>query len=244
MDVLELAREIHRATGEAFDPTVGPLVDLWGFGPSPRERSTPDPERIDALRAKLGYDALSLEPRAGTVTRQRDIRIDLSAVAKGYAADRVAELLRDNGVDRYMVEVGGEMALSGQNDRGIPWQIAVERPVSGQRMVQQVVAITDVGLATSGDYRNYFEEEGVRYSHTIDPRTGRPVSHKLASVTVAADTSARADAFATAFMVMGPDKTLAFAREQDMAVFVLVRSGAGFEGFPSPAFEPYLSETE
>lgn len=245
MEVLVLSREVYRATDGAFDPTVGPLVDLWGFGPEPGPADgMPDPARIDALRERLGFDAVELDPAAGEVTRLRDVGIDLSAVAKGYAADRVAELLRDQGVDRYMVEIGGEMALAGRNPRGVPWQIAVERPESGERRVHRIIGVTDTGLATSGDYRNYFEHEGVRYSHTIDPRTGYPVRHGLVSVTVAEVSSGRADALATAFMVMGAREALTFAAEHDVAVLTLTRSEEGFDEAHSPAFEPYLPEEE
>ncbi len=245
MEVLVLAEEVYRATDGAFDPTVGPLVDLWGFGPEPGPaEGMPNQARIETLREHLGFDAVELDPATGEVTRLRDVGIDLSAVAKGYAADQVAELLRDQGVDRYMVEIGGEMALAGRNPRGMPWQIAVERPEAGDRRVHRIIGVTDTGLATSGDYRNFFEEGGVRYSHTIDPRTGYPVRHQLVSVTVANVSSGRADALATAFMVMGARESLAFAAEHDVAVLTLTRSEAGLDEAHSPAFEPYFPEGE
>src|SRR5690606_2494079 len=176
------------------------------------------------------------------VIKNKDLSLDLSAVAKGYAADKVAELLRRQGLSRYMVEVGGEMALAGVNIRNTPWQIAIEQPLSSTRSVQRVVSVTDAGVATSGDYRNYFEKEGRRYSHTLDPRSGYPITHRLASVTVIADNSARADALATAFMVMGTKATLDYAAQQNVPVVALSKTGDGFKENYSHPFKPFLNE--
>lgn len=242
MNVLVLAGDIYRQTEGAFDPTVGPLVNLWGFGPDYHEDQVPDGEAITALVKGLGFDGVLLDSATTEATRLEDISLDLSAIAKGYAADKVAELLRDHGINRYMVEVGGEMALSGKNSRNTPWKIAIEKPVTGVRDVQQIVAFTDVGVATSGDYRNYFEKDGKRYSHTLDPRTGYPISHNLASVTVAAQSSALADGLATAFMVMGTEKALAFAEAHSIAIMTLSKTESGFEAGYSSAFMPYLEE--
>lgn len=242
MAVLLLSEDIYRQTQGAFDPSVGPLVDLWGFGPSYHEDQQPSQDNIDQLRKRLGFDGLALNESALTATRQKDISMDLSAVAKGYAADRVAELLKAEGFSRYMVEIGGEMVLAGVNAKGIPWQIAIEKPVSEAREVEQIVSVSDVGVATSGDYRNYFEHNGQRFSHTIDPRTGYPIRHNLASVTVVADTSGRADALATAFMVMGTEAALDYAEKHAIAILTLTKAGDGFVQAHSTAFQPYLSE--
>lgn len=242
MDVLVIARQIYGLSDGAFDPTVGPLVDLWGFGPSFHQDQVPDPERIASLLEQVGFDGLAIDEEELIATRLRPVSLDLSAVAKGYAADRVGELLQSAGLTRYMVEVGGEMALSGNNADGVPWRIAVERPQVQARDVQQVISVRDVGVATSGDYRNYFEKDGKRYSHTIDPRTGYPITHNLASVTVVTGKSGRADALATAFMVMGEEATLRFARAQDIAVLTLSKRGEEFVASHSPAFEPYIGE--
>lgn len=242
MNVLMLADTIYRQTGGAFDPTVGPLVNLWGFGPDYHEDQVPDRAAISDLVSRLGYDGISLDTSTGKAVRQKDISLDLSAIAKGYAADKVAELLRARGISRFMVEVGGELALSGHNARNTPWKIAIEKPVAGLRDVQQIVSFTDVGVATSGDYRNYFEKDGRRYSHTLDPRTGYPIDHRLASVTVVAESSALADGLATAFMVMGTEKALAFAQKHSIAIMTLSKTESGFEAGYSPAFLPYLEE--
>lgn len=244
MAVLQLSQQVYQLSGGAFDPSVGPLVDLWGFGPSHHPERIPDQAEIDGLRGKSGFHQLILDPEGHTATRQTDISLDLSAVAKGYGADRVAELLRTLGLTRYMVEVGGEMALAGLNARGTPWRIAVERPVVEAREVEQVISVTDAGVATSGDYRNYFEQDGVRYSHTLDPRDGYPVSHNLASVTVVGATSALADALATAYLVMGTAQALAHAEANQVAIMTLSKGGDGFEEAHSPAFTPYLIEVQ
>lgn len=243
-EVLSIAARVHGDSAGAFDPTVGPLVDLWGFGPVPGRDRAPAQAEIDALRDAIGYDGLDLAADPPRATRQRDIRLDLSAVAKGYGADRAAAYLRSLGLTDFMVEVGGEMVLAGHNQKGRPWQIAVETPRPGERAVQRIVGVSDRGLATSGDYRNYFERDGVRFSHTIDPRTGRPIAHGIASVTVIMPTAAEADALATALMVMGERQALAFAEQWDIPLFLLVKEQDGFGEYHSTAFVPYLGEEE
>lgn len=242
-EVLVHARQVYRETGGAFDPSIGPLVDLWGFGPAlERGGEVPAEADIDELLSVLGYDGLSIDSEQRTATRNRAVRLDLSAIAKGYGADRAAAYLRQNGFDRFLVEVGGEMVLSGLNGQGRPWQVAIETPTPDRRTVQRVIGLSKGAVATSGDYRNYFEKDGVRYSHTLDPRDGYPIRHALASVTVIADNCAQADALATAFMVMGDQPTLAYAEERDIPVFLLVKAGDGFVEQYSPAFGAYLQE--
>jgi thiamine biosynthesis lipoprotein len=164
--------------------------------------------------------------------------IDLSSLAKGYAVDRVTELLVNRGIDDYLVEVGGELKLGGGRANGEMWNIAVEKPEAGIRAIEQVLQLTDVAVATSGDYRNFFESGGLRYSHTIDPRTGRPVSHALVSVTVLDASAMRADALATALMVLGPDEGFQLASKHQLTVLFINKRGEGFEtlktaGFPA-----------
>ena len=243
LDVLTLSRKVYRESGGAFDPTVAPLVNLWGFGPDFHEDSIPAESAIAQLLAEVGYNHLDIDQEQAAVRKDRALSLDLSAVAKGYAVDQVAALLDTLDIANYMVEVGGEMAMLGHNDRGQPWQIAIEKPQASSRSVQQIVAIEEGAIATSGDYRNYFEKEGVRFSHTIDPRTGYPISHSLASVTVIADNCGYADALATAFMVMGAERALALAEERNIAVFTLSKTQDGFTAAHSSAFEPYLKET-
>lgn len=239
--VMKLAREIHKLTRGAFDPTIAPLVNLWGFGPKYTGDEIPVPEEIDQFLESMSMHHLSLDQNTKTATRNTDIQLDFSAIAKGYAVDVVAELLASNGIENYLVEVGGELRASGKKQNGDLWRIAIEKPSLTHGGIQQVVDLKNVAVATSGDYRNYFEKNGKRYSHTIDPRTGYPVDHKLASVTVIAATAAKADALATAMMVLGPEQTLLFAEQHSIPVYILVKQSEGFEVQYSQAFHDYLS---
>ena len=240
--VMKLASEMHGLTRGTFDPTIAPLVNLWGFGPKYTGDEIPDPEEINQYLLSMGLHHLSLDQNAKTATRNTDLQLDLSAIAKGYAVDAVAELLASTGIENYLVEVGGELRASGKKQNGEPWRIAIEKPSLSQGDIEQVVNLEDVAVATSGDYRNYFEKNGKRYSHTIDPRTGYPVDHRLASVTVIAATAARADALATAMMVMGPEQTLLFAEQHSIPVYILVKQAEAFEAQYSEAFSGYFSE--
>lgn len=238
--VLDISATVYTLTGGAFDPTVAPLVDVWGFGPIDTGDRIPSDVEIETLVTQIGLDKLVRDPARRTVLKTSTLQLDLSAVAKGYAADKVADLLREYGIDRYMIEIGGELALAGLNSAGEPWRIAIETPTLLQGDVQKIVAVTDCGMATSGDYRNYFEKDGRRYSHTIDPRTGKPITHRLASVTVIAETSALADALATGFDVLGAERALIVANELGVPVFLLVRGEDAFEERYNQAFAAYL----
>ena len=239
--VLLIAERVFQRTDGAFDPTVGPLVDLWGFGPLDTRDAIPSQLQIDALRSNIGFQHLKFLPSRQSVEKMAAIRIDLSAIAKGFAAERVAELLLELQVANFLVEVGGELRGAGLNQGGDPWRVAVEVPALVRGGIQQVIAVMDRGVATSGDYRNYFERDGVRYSHTIDPRTGRPISHNLASVTVIRKDATEADALATAYMVLGAGEALAMANRDSVATLLLVKSGDEFAEFSSDAFIDYIA---
>ncbi|WP_241235056.1 FAD:protein FMN transferase [Amphritea opalescens] len=238
--VLKQALEISHSSGGAFDVTVGPLVNLWGFGPDGRIIRAPADADIEALRQRVGYHYLTLSGEQ--LTRERNVYIDLSAIAKGYGVDQVAELLESAGVSAYLVEVGGELRAKGVKPDGSHWKIAIEAPVSGERIVQRIIKVHNIGIATSGDYRNYFEENGIRFSHTINPVTGKPINHKLASVTVLAKDCATADGLATAMMVLGPDKAEAYAEQQGVEALMIVKSDEGFVEIMTPGFKDYLVE--
>jgi thiamine biosynthesis lipoprotein len=229
-DLIEVVAEAHRVarlTGGAFDITVGPLVDIWGFGPS-GATETPGEAELQELVAVTGYEQLELDVQGGTLRKAReDCRIDLSAIAKGFAADRLSEALAREGMPSHMVEVGGEVRARGFNGDGQVWRIGVERPTVAGRSVHLVVPLADLSMATSGDYRNFYERDGVRISHTIDPRNGRPISHNLASVSVIHASCMTADALATALGVLGPDEGFELAKRQDIAAFFLVRVADG-----------------
>jgi len=225
-DILEVvteAQRVARLTGGAFDVTVGPLVDIWGFGPS-GATATPSEDEIRQLVAVTGFEQLEIDLEGGTLRKARtDCRIDLSAIAKGFAADRISAALARQNLAHHMVEVGGEVRARGLNGAGDVWRIGVERPTTGGRSVHVVVPLADLALATSGDYRNFFERDGVRISHTIDPRTGRPITHDLASVSVIHASCMTADALATALGVLGPDEGFALAERQDIPALFLIR---------------------
>ncbi|MBS99758.1 MAG: FAD:protein FMN transferase ApbE [Oceanospirillaceae bacterium] len=237
-EVVREALRISEVSGGAFDVTVGPLVNLWGFGPNGRIMEAPPEAKIDELKGLTGFSNISVEGHR--IAKKGDQYVDLSAIAKGYGVDRVAALLEAEGVKSYLVEIGGELRASGLKPNGDPWRIAIETPRAGERAVERVISVSGAGVATSGDYRNYFEENGRRFSHTIDPRTGYPINHRLASVTVLRDTCAEADALATAIMVMGDEAGYAFAVEQGIAAFFISKQGEGFVDRATPAFNKYL----
>lgn len=232
--VLDMASRINQESGGAFDVTVGPLVNLWGFGPERKEDRVPTAEEIETVRALVGQSLLQKD-ETGRLLRSAPIYIDLSAIAKGYAVDRVAAYLEGQGIARYLVEVGGEIRLKGPKSNGEPWRIAIESP-EGLRNIFSTLASNDLALATSGDYRNYFEKDGVRYSHTIDPRTGAPIRHGLASVSVLAESTALADGWATAMMVLGPEEGRALAERLNLAVYFIIKAGEGFSDWASLEF--------
>lgn len=246
-DVLLLSIEVSWLSEGAFDISVGPLVNLWGFGPGAdfAHDEVPSAEAIAAAKAQTGFSALELDLVSQSAIKHKPLTLDLSAIAKGYGVDKVAALLEFAGYRNYMVEIGGELRLKGLNPRGTPWHIAIEEPdPSGQRSIHKAIAISDAGMATSGDYRNFFERDGKRYSHTIDPQTGYPITHRLASVTVVADSSAYADALATALNVMGPERGMKLANRQGLAVYMIVKTDEGFTSMASEAFQPYMGVAE
>jgi len=242
VEVLKQAQHVSALTSGAFDVTVGPLVNLWGFGPSPGIDQVPSEQQIREAMSRVGYTALQVRSSPPAIRKDRpDVYVDLSAIAKGYAVDAVAGHLQALRIDDYMVEIGGEIQAKGRNARGTFWKIAIEKPSSGSRSLHTVIELHDVGMATSGDYRNYFEKQGRRYSHTIDPKSGRPVIHELASVTVAHPSTLYADAMATALMVLGADAGFRFAEEHKLAVFFIVHSEDGFYDRASTAFGQYFT---
>lgn len=236
-EVFRHARRLGELTAGALDVTVAPLVDAWGFGPVEPDLFPPDAERLSRAREHVGYAGIELDAAAPAL-RKADpaIKADLSAVAKGYGVDRVSAALRGAGFDRYLVEVGGEIVAAGTNHLDRPWRIGIESPAAGGG-IQRVVPLRDRAMATSGDYRNRREVEGGWVSHTIDPRTGRPVEHRLASVSVVADRCVVADGLATALEVLGPDDGYALAVEQGWAALFLVRGDDGaIAEHATPAF--------
>ena len=190
-----------------------------------------------ALMAATGFQNLHTDCSESVIRKDfPGLMVDLSAIGKGFAADRVGLLLTSLGYENYLVEVGGELSIRGMNAKGEPWAIGIEAPLPDQRRPHTIVHLTNTGMATSGDYRNFFEADGNIYSHTIDTRSGRPVTHTLASVTVVDETAARADALATALLVMGPEEGLAFAEREQLAVLMLIRTDGSIEERQTAAF--------
>lgn len=203
--VFRIAQTVSEVTNGAFDPTVAPAVNAWGFGP--KRRMSLNPQELDSIVALVGYKNVALEGDTLLTRTDSRINLDFGAIAKGFAVDCVAEMLSANGVSNYMVEIGGEVVVRGVNEKGTDWRIGIQKPTSLEASVQEVVHIQNAAMATSGNYRNYYVNEvGQRVSHTIDPRTASPVIHSLLSATVIAPTCAMADAYATAFMVLGLDE--------------------------------------
>jgi thiamine biosynthesis lipoprotein len=241
--VLKTALEIGAQSEGAFDITVGPLVNLWGFGPEFHPDRIPLETDIAAARARSGLDKVTLSETQPAIRKHRpDVFLDLSGIAKGYGVDQVAELMTAHGIEHYMVEIGGEVRVRGLKEQDTPWRIAIEKPLPGERSVQTMLALSDIALATSGNYRNFFEIAGRRYSHAIDPATGWPVDNHLVSVTVLADTSMRADAWATAFQVLGPERGMAIAERLSLPVLFIIERDGQFEERVCCAFQRYRKQ--
>ncbi|MAD74206.1 MAG: FAD:protein FMN transferase ApbE [Rheinheimera sp.] len=240
--VIAEAIRIGEQTNGVLDITVGPLVEKWGFGANGRINERPAPQALDAIQDFVGLDKISLSEQELIKTDGR-VALDLSTIAKGYGVDRLAEILESSGVTDYLVDIGGEMRVSGSKpDRA--WLVAIEKPVTGQRAMQRILAPGNMAVATSGDYRNYFEQDGVRYSHLIDPRTAEPIAHRTVSSTVIHPSSMTADGYATALHIMNAEEALQFANQHQLAALLIVKTDDGFTELVSEAFKPYLVDEE
>lgn len=239
VETIVLAQKISEATDGAFDVTVGPLVRAWGFGPDGRPNQIPSDGEIAELSKVIGFEKLGtrLEPPALSKEVGR-LQVDLSAIAKGHGVDRIAEVLELMGIDSYFVEIGGEIRTAGFRIDGKPWRLGIESPDEDARDLFAVLELSDGALATSGSYRNFYEMDGSRYSHTIDPKTGSPVLQTIVSASVIMETCAEADAIATSMMVLGFEEGLRTADENDWPVFLLAMNEQGvIEIGKSKAFE-------
>ncbi|GLX79621.1 thiamin biosynthesis lipoprotein ApbE [Thalassotalea insulae] len=236
--VAESIRLGHLSGGK-LDVTVGPLVNLWGFGPESRPEKQPTDEEITQAKARVGIDHLTLVENKMSKAIP-ELYVDLSTIAKGYAVDLVAEYLEQQGFNDYLVEIGGELRAKGFKHTGELWVVAIEKPISEERAVQQYIVPKDNAVATSGDYRKYFEENGQRFSHIIDPHTGKPIDHKLVSATVIHPSSMTADGLSTALMLMGEQKALAFAEQNELAAYLIIKTDDGFIEQSTVKFMQYL----
>jgi len=231
--VLRYALTLAARSDGAYDVTVGPLVNLWGFGPDPATNRVPDAAAIEAARARVGWRKVQVDATADRARKQPGMRIDLSSLGKGRGVDRVAEYLDAQGVSNYLIDLSGKLRARGRNPRGDAWQVAVEQPAADDpsgapRIVPALVALHDRSIATAGDYRRFFESDGRHYSHIIDPRTGSPVEHATLSATALGATCMEADALATMFMVMDPDAALRVAESGNVPALLISREGGGF----------------
>jgi thiamine biosynthesis lipoprotein len=235
--VLERSIELGRLTGGALDITVGPLVNLWGFGPVNKGRSIPPADKINERLKTTGLDYLRVDTSLSRIRKYKTgIYCDLSSTAKGYAVDKIAGYLSDLNWDNYLVEIGGEVKAHGKNQKREYWKIGIAEPGSVSEPFY-VVSLNNLAMATSGDYWNFFEQDGVKYSHTIDPRTGYPVKHDLASVTIVSESCLQADGLATAINVLGPEDGYLFADQNGIAAYFIIRNHENYLTEQTPQFD-------
>ena len=233
VSVMAYALELAQASDGAYDITVGPLVNLWGFGPDPATHRVPDAQAIAQARSRVGWRKVEVDRARHRARKQPGVRVDLSSLGKGRGVDRVAEYLDAAGLSNYLIDLSGKLRARGHNSAGGPWRIAVESPIAdagtGSSAVEpQVVSLRNSSVATAGDYRRFFESDGRHYSHIIDPRTGEPVSHRTVSATSLDSTCMAADAWATVFMVMEPEQALALADARNLGMLLIERGPRGY----------------
>ncbi|MBN1302482.1 MAG: FAD:protein FMN transferase [Melioribacteraceae bacterium] len=222
--VLDKSIQIGYNTKGALDITIGHLVNLWGFGPNYRPQVIPAEQEIENAKLRIGLDKIHADVKGRRVRKSiPELYCDLSSTAKGFGVDKVADFLSGNNIENYLVEIGGEIRVKGLNQSGHKWKVGISEPdIAGG--IERVLELNNMSMATSGDYWNYFEENGIRYSHLIDPRTGKPIQHNLASVSVISEYCIEADGYATAIEILGPVEGLNFANEMELAVFMIVRA--------------------
>jgi len=246
-DIVSISLRIGRKTAGAMDITVGPLVNLWGFGPVKQPAHAPDAAQIAAARAQTGLQHLRVVQGAEGQWLQKDLPelyVDLSTVGEGFATDHLARLMEQMGINNYLVSVGGAVLSRGVNAQQQPWRVAIQKPTDRENAVQARVNLQGHGISTSGSYRNYYELDGKRISHVIDPVTGRPIEHKLVSATVIATTALEADGWDTGLMVLGTEKAKALAIDQHLAVYLISKQGNKFVSWMSPQFAAFLIPDE
>lgn len=240
--VLQLVRvgeQLSRDSDGAFDLTVEPLLDLWGFGPQGREEKVPGASALAEVRQRVGHAHLRIEGQE--LCKDAPVEVDFNSIAAGYAVDRIAARLTQLGIDSFLAEATGELKAVGRKPDGSPWRIALEEPRDDQQVAQRVIALDGFGVSTSGDYRNYFEQDGQRYSHTFDARLGQPIAHPLASVTVIHPSALMADGLSTLLLILGPEAGWDYAEKHGIAGFFVMRSATGFVTRSNPAFDALLA---
>jgi thiamine biosynthesis lipoprotein len=239
--VVQAALVVSAQSAGAFDVTVSPLVNAWGFGPAGEPRALPDAAAIATLREQVGYGKLHARSEPPSLRKDSAaLSVDLNGIAPGYAVDRLAERLQSMRIEHFMIDIGGEVRARGRNASGEPWRIAIERPFDTEPEPYAIIALDDAAVTTSGEYRHYYSRNGRRYSHTVDPRTGGPVEHTLASVVVIGPESMYTDAWATAFNVLGTQAGYELAAQRGMPVMFIEARGGRLQSRTTEAFKPYL----
>jgi FAD:protein FMN transferase len=233
--LIRAGQQLSEESDGALDLTIEPLLNLWGFGPQGIGEQVPSAEEIAAAREGMGHQHLRIEGEQ--LCKDIAVQVDFNSIAAGYAVDRVTARLEAAGISRYLVEITGELKALGLKPNGSPWRIAIEAPHDNERVAQRVIELDGFAVSTSGDYRNYFERDGKRYSHTLDPLTGAPIDHHLAAVTVVDPSTLRADGLSTVLMVLGPERGMAYAAERKIAAFFVIREGQEFISKSTEAFD-------
>ncbi|MGE8495954.1 MAG: FAD:protein FMN transferase [Pseudomonas sp.] len=243
LKLVETGNTLHRESEGAFDLTLEPLLDLWGFGPKGGDqRQVPEAQALQEARNRVGQQYLHVQ--GDQLCKELDLQVDFNSIAAGYTVDRIIARLVELGVKSYLVEVTGELKAVGRKPGDQPWRIALEAPRDDERVAQRILELDGYGISTSGDYRNYFEQDGVRFSHTLDPHTGAPITHKLAAVTVADASTLQADGLSTVLMVLGPERGFDYAEAAGIAAFFVTRDGEAFVTRGTSAFEQLFAAGE
>jgi len=235
LELVQVGEQLSRASDGAYDLTVEPLMNLWGFGPQGREEKVPDATQLAEVRQRVGHRYLRIE--GSQLCKDAAVEVDFNSIAAGYTVDRIVDRLKTLGLDSFLAEATGELKAVGKKPDGSPWRIALEVPRDDQQVAQRIIALDGYGVSTSGDYRNYFEQDGKRYSHTFDALTGAPITHKLASVTVIHPSTLMADGLSTLLLILGPERGWDYAEKHAVAAFFVMRADTGFVTRTNQAFE-------
>ncbi|QTD31655.1 FAD:protein FMN transferase [Pseudomonas fluorescens] len=235
LELIRVGEQLSRQSEGSYDLTVEPLMNLWGFGPQGREEKVPDAAALAEVRQRVGHQHLHID--GDRLCKDAAVEVDFNSIAAGYAVDTIAARLETLGIHDYLAEATGELKASGKKLDGSPWRIALEEPRDDQQVAERVINVDGYGLSTSGDYRNYFQQDGRRYSHTFDARTGAPVLHDLASVTVIHPSALMADGLSTLLLILGPERAWDYAEKHDIGAFFVIRADTGFVTRTSHAFE-------
>ncbi|PTT95968.1 thiamine biosynthesis protein ApbE [Pseudomonas sp. HMWF031] len=235
LKLIRVGEQLSEQSEGSYDLTVEPLLNLWGFGPQGREEKVPAEQALAQARQRVGYQHLRIE--GDQLCKDAAVEVDFNSIAAGYAVDTIAARLEALGIHDYLAEATGELKAAGKKLDGSPWYIALEEPRDDQQVAERIVAVDGLGLSTSGDYRNYFEQDGRRYSHTFDARAGAPITHALASVTVIHPSALMADGLSTLLLILGPERGWDYAEKHDIGAFFVIRADTGFVTRTSHAFE-------